>query len=339
MKKKIVIILLALMMLVLCGCGGAESMPVKLLIVPHFEIDEMSGDFPGEAQLFYEEYLNGCDVYETASGTTVYYNPKNGVAMYMTGVGKVNSAMTMTSVLSDERFDFSQAYILSPGCAGGAKGYSIFGDVVLITAACDYDLGHTVDGQTAGTPESGAVWFHDSDFDHIGCKVLNESLMDQVYTLTKDIELDTTDIAVRTLERNFPGEEWTQRDAKVLRGTTITSDNYWKGEQEHERAAQIVDFYQVPDPYAITEMEDLAGACAAEHFGMLDRLIILRCNVNADVFLNEDTPQSLWGDRADYYSTVSDDNAETLDIFEPAMRNTFKVGKVIADAILNGELK
>jgi len=42
--------------------------------------------------------------------------------------------------LSDERFDFSDAYILSTGCAGSAEGYGIMGDVFVITAAADYDL-------------------------------------------------------------------------------------------------------------------------------------------------------------------------------------------------------
>lgn len=31
---------------------SAEKIPVKVLILPKFEVDEMSGDFPGEAQLY-----------------------------------------------------------------------------------------------------------------------------------------------------------------------------------------------------------------------------------------------------------------------------------------------
>ena len=38
----------------------AESIPVKVLMIPKFEIDDVEGDFPGEAQLFYEHYCSGC---------------------------------------------------------------------------------------------------------------------------------------------------------------------------------------------------------------------------------------------------------------------------------------
>ena len=31
-------------------------MPVKVLLLPKFEISEMSGEFPGEAQYYYEHF-------------------------------------------------------------------------------------------------------------------------------------------------------------------------------------------------------------------------------------------------------------------------------------------
>lgn len=46
-------------------------MPVKVLLLPKFEISEMSGDFPGEAQYYYEHYLTGADEYD------VRYNSGN----------------------------------------------------------------------------------------------------------------------------------------------------------------------------------------------------------------------------------------------------------------------
>ncbi|MBR3248366.1 MAG: hypothetical protein IKG03_08230 [Clostridiales bacterium] len=41
----------------------------------------------------------------------LYY--KDGVAMFVVGQGKVNSAVNTSAVISDERFDFSDSYILS----------------------------------------------------------------------------------------------------------------------------------------------------------------------------------------------------------------------------------
>ncbi len=54
-------ILLLVSFFLLCACGKKEEEPkVKVLIVPKFEIGEMSGDEAGEAQLFYEHYCAGC---------------------------------------------------------------------------------------------------------------------------------------------------------------------------------------------------------------------------------------------------------------------------------------
>ena len=42
----------------------ALPLPVKVLLLPKFEIDEMAGDFPGEAQYYYEQYLMGAEEYD-----------------------------------------------------------------------------------------------------------------------------------------------------------------------------------------------------------------------------------------------------------------------------------
>lgn len=40
------------------------ALPVKVLLLPKFEIGEMAGDFPGEAQYYYEQYLTGAEEYD-----------------------------------------------------------------------------------------------------------------------------------------------------------------------------------------------------------------------------------------------------------------------------------
>ena len=42
------------------GADRQEKRAVKVLIVPKFEIDNIEGGFPGEAQLFYAHYCAGC---------------------------------------------------------------------------------------------------------------------------------------------------------------------------------------------------------------------------------------------------------------------------------------
>ncbi len=110
----------------LAGCSSPtadQRNHVQVLILPKFEVNAMTGDFPGEAQCFYEEYLVGGDRYQIdgCPGTIELYY-KNGVALCPVGQGKVAAALNTAAVLSDMRFDFSDAYVLSVGCGGAAEG-------------------------------------------------------------------------------------------------------------------------------------------------------------------------------------------------------------------------
>ena len=337
MKKVLILFLSFLILFTICGCSNVtEKLPVKVLIVPHFEIGEMESDDPGEAQMFFEEYLKNCDEYSVAGGISLRYNPENGVAMYLTGVGKVNTAMSTTAVLSDNRFDYSNSYILAVGCSGSAVGYATLGDVILESAVCDYDLGHTADVRDM-EGDGEKLWFASSEYDESGCKKFNPDTVARAYEITKDLKLKTTDISRKMLARNFPGETWAKRDPAVIKGTSITSDNYWKGKYNHDKAVQVTEYYKCSDPYASTEMEDVAIAAVADRFGLLDRTLVMRVAVNTDVFYDNATPESLWGQITDFVDAVSDTNEETLDIFAPGMENLFCVGKTVIDSILSGE--
>ena len=312
-----------------CHASQEEKIPVKVLILPKFEVDRLYGDTPGEAQFYYEEYLKGGESYEIRGGfenNRLYV--KDGVALYVTGMGKSNAALSTMAVLSDDRFDFSNAYVISTGCAGSSKDTTVLGDVFVITAAVDYDLGHHADIRDMES-DSAVTWFHDSSYDSSSCFMMNPDLMDSVYELVKDIPLQTTENTRKTMLEAFDHEEWAGRDPRVLRGTTVTGDNYWKGEYDHRNALLMTDTYGCPDPYAITEMEDAAVAAAADRMGMLERLIIIRDSVNMDVFILENTPESMW---------ESGTGETDMEFFAQAMENNFRVGRVVIDAILEGKL-
>ena len=333
--------LILVMAVLLAGCSSkasdSDKIPVEVLILPAFEVEHMYGDFPGEAQYYYEEYLMDGEEYavEGCSGdATLYY--KDGVALCLLGEGKVSAALNTSAVLSDERFDFSDAYILSTGCAGSAEGYGIMGDVYVITAAVDYDLGHQADPREM-TEESETTWFHDEEYDAASSVMLNKELTDSVYDMVKDVPLETTDLTREYLEQAYPGEEWANRQPQVMRGTSVTGDNFWKGQYDHANALLITETYGCPDPYAITDMEDIAVCEAADRFGMLDRLIILRDSVNMDVFAIGMTPEKLWGGKTGD-DLASDDSEESFDIFATSMKNNFEVGKIVIEAILNDKL-
>lgn len=330
---------LLLMIGMLTGCSSQtkdQRNHVRVLILPKFEVGAMAGDFPGEAQYFYEEYPVGGDVYanDGCPGTIELYC-KDGVALCTVGQGKVAAAVNTSAILSDTRFDFSDAYVLSVGCAGTAEGYGILGDVFVISAAVDFDLGHHADPREM-QDGTGTTWFHDEGFDSTASLEMDRALTDRAYDRIRDVRLETTERTVRFLNKEYPGEAWANRQPQVLRGTSVTADNYWKGSYDHQNALLITETYGCRDPFVASEMEDIAVAQAMKQFGMLDRLIVLRVAVNMDGFPSGVTPETLWGSADDH--VASEDSMESVDIFETAMRNGFTAGRALIDALLDGTL-
>ncbi len=337
MKKWLALLLLTLLLVPAVLVCAEEPIDIKVLILPKFENGDMAGDFPGEAQYYYEAYCKDGEEYDIQGGfqgNKLYV--KDGVALYVTGMGKVNSSMSLLAILSDSRFDFSDAYILSTGCAGSAYEYGVMGDVFVITAAVDYDLGHHADGREM-VDQDAPNWFHDAGYDSASYKIFNAELMDKVYNLVKDVKIETTEKTRAYMSAAFDGAEWATRDPQVLRGTTVSGDNYWKGMHGHQNALLMTETYGCPDPYALTEMEDVALAVVLDRLGMLDRYIVIRDSVNMDVFMNGTTLESLWDPNFDD-SLSSENSVESADIFATAMKNNFEVGHVVVDAILDGTL-
>ena len=331
-------------------CGGpaaraaeAESLPVRVLIVPKFEIEHIAGDFPGEGQLFYEHYCAGCaeiKVPHAPPSARFYYNPENAVALLLTGTGKTAAGLSLMSLLAWDAYDFTDTVIVSVGCAGGSTGTSVYGELVLVTAACDLELGHHTGARELTDPARGLTWFpDDTTFSAYNCKLMNAQLAEKVYPLIKDLPLRTTETAKRVLARTFPGEEWAARAPQVMKGTAVTADSYWKGTEDHLNAIAAVRHYECPDPYAVSDMEEIAVMNSAACFGLNDRVVSLRVIVNLDTFLKGESPESLWLGTQGYDDHVTQENSETLDIFSPGMENLFDAGKIVIDAALAGELQ
>lgn len=322
------------------GADASEKTALRVLIVPKFEIDEMTGDFPGEAQLFYERYCAGIEetvIPHMPPTGHFYVNPENGVGILLTGAGKTAAGLSMMALLSSGTIDYSDLYIVSVGCAGGSVSACTLGDMILVTSVCDYDLGHHVDAHEREDSESRVMWFPDDSFADYNCKRLNAALCDKAYEMIRDCPLRTTEQAKAVMAEHFA--EYTPKDTlpSVKKGTALSADNYWKGNYGHETAAFIAKYYECPDPYAATEMEEIAIANTADCFGLLDRIISLRVIVNMDLFLNGETPESTWGVHQSYSEKVESTNMETLDIFEPAMHNLYDAASIVIDSILAGD--
>ncbi len=317
------------------------GIPVKVLILPKFEIGDIENDFPGEAQLLYEHYCAGCEeikIPNSVPSARFYFNQENGVALLLTGAGKTAAGLSLMSLLSWDAYDFSDATIVSVGCAGGCTGLSTYGDVVLVTAACDLELGYHAGREELDDPEYELTWFPGASSGYYDCKKLNSELYEKVYQLIKDCPLHTTEKTQQVLAENFPDEEWAVRKPQVLLGTAVSADSYWKGMEDHRNAVAVAEYYQCPDPYAVTEMEEIAVMNTAQCFGLQDRVISLRVVVNLDTFLKNESPERLWLKDNSFSNKVISEDSETVDVFRPGMDSLFRVGRIVVDAILGGEL-
>ena len=339
--KLIPILAFAIIVSFLTGCGAlTERKPeMRVLIIPKFEIGEMTGDSPGEAQLFYENYCKGCEEIEIPhlpENSHFYFNDDNGVGILVTDMGKNASALSLSSLLSSDLYDFSNTYIVSVGCCGGSVGETILGDVVLVTAVCDGDLGYAVDSSDKEVND-GILWYPNTSIETYTHEFLNPDLCENVYQMVKDCPLRTTEKAEKIFVESFGKENLVHEKPMVLKGTSLTTDRYWKGETGQTTANYIAEYYKCPDPYMITETEEIAIMGTADSFGMLDRVISFRVIVNMDMFLNFQTPENLWGGHEGFKDNVDEDSTETLDIFEPGMQNLYDVASIVIDDILDNE--
>ena len=99
MKKIVAIFVAVIALAVPVFAEGAKALntpkeEIKVLILPKFESGEMSGDFPGEAQYYYEAYTMGGEEYEIEGGmdgSKLYVKDGGCFVCYRNGEGELGS--------------------------------------------------------------------------------------------------------------------------------------------------------------------------------------------------------------------------------------------------------
>src|SRR5215472_1357896 len=126
--------------------SSAQPIHVKVVIVTMFERGEDTGDVPGEFQLWVErEHLDR--VLPMPAGYRHVRMNKDGVLGMVTGVGTAKAAASVMALGLDPRFDFSKAYWLVAGIAGGDPSDVSLGTAVWCDHIIDGDLAYEIDAR------------------------------------------------------------------------------------------------------------------------------------------------------------------------------------------------
>lgn len=303
--------------MIFAGAAVAEEkIPVKVLVMAMFEIGENKGDFAGEFQHWYTEYLDGADKFEVKGAFSPLFVNDKGVAGSVMGMGKARSGASLMAILSDPRFDFSKTYFVASGCAGAAPSRSTLGSVFICDWLVDYELGHSWRDADAipGVP----AYMAKKSYQVSALIELNKKLAGWAVRLTKGLELSDDPKAEAYRQKYI--EEPARAKPSVMVGSSVTGDSYWHGRGASAMAEYICSQYGA-SKYGVTQMEDNALGVVLKAMGGLDRFLVVRDIVNFDQpYPGQSVKQSL---------------EASSGAFSIGMVNGHKVGSAVVNHIIN----
>src|SRR5579863_1182467 len=121
-----------------------KPITVKVVVVAMFEVGDDTGDQPGELQYWVErDHLD--KIYPLPAGYHAARMNASGEMAVLTGQGTAHAAATIMALGLDPRFDFSHAYWLIAGIAGGNPDRISLGSAAWAHWVVDGDLGYEID--------------------------------------------------------------------------------------------------------------------------------------------------------------------------------------------------
>ena len=288
-------VLLALLPGFMFGSAFARPrpIPVKVVVVAMFEVGQDTGDQPGELQYWVErDHLDR--VYPLPAGYHPVRMNNDGEMAVLTGQGTAHAAATIMALGLDPRFDFSHAYWLIAGIAGGTPDRASLGSAFWAKYVVDGDLGYEIDPReippdwsTGYLPLRKTRPFEPPAAPLDGqAYALNASLAEWAFSLTRSLPLADTD-KLRDARTHFEGAA-AQRPPFVGLGDEISSSTYWHGNILDKWAAEWVPYFTGgKGVFVTTAMEDtgtLQSLQSLSNAGRADfsRVLVLRTVSNFD---------------------------------------------------------
>lgn len=204
-------------------------MPIKLkavILIPYVGSSTEEKTPQYEGKIFYEQHFHDAKTIQVlSSGYKGRMYVKDDVGMYIIGEAKINATLYTTALLYDERFDLKDTKFILCGCCGCAKDLGVVGDIYLVSDAVDYDLGHTADIRDKSN-KTDITWFPNKKFSRYGHIIFDKNFVDKAYEILKDEPVKTTQKAKNYMAKSFNNEPWSTRDPKLIKATSVTSDEY-----------------------------------------------------------------------------------------------------------------
>ena len=329
-------LLLLLVSITEIAAAKPRPIPVKVVIVAMFEVGEDTGDQPGELQYWVErDHLDR--VYPApAAYHAVRMNNKGEMAI-LTGQGTAHAAATVMAVGLDPRFDFSHAYWIVAGIAGGSPDRISLGSAAWARYVVDGDLAYEIDAReippdwsTGYIPLRKKLPFEAPAEPLPGqAYALNASLAQWAFNLTRSIDLGDSD-KLREIRSNFDGDA-AQRPPFVTLGDELSSSTYWHGRLFDAWAAQWVPYFTGgKGVFTTTAMEDTGTLESLESLGRagcidINRVLVLRTVSNFDRQpRGMSATESLAKQRIGAYAA-----------YLPSLEAAYKVGHTVVNQILS----
>jgi len=270
-----------------------HPIPVKVVVVAMFEAGEDTGDQPGELQFWVErDHLDR--VFPLPAGYHAARMNDQGELAILTGQGTAHAAATIMALGLDPRFDFSHAYWLIAGIAGGSPERISLGSAAWARYVVDGDLAYEIDSREIPSDWStGYIPLRKTrPFEPPAAPLegqlytLNPDLTQWAFNLTRNIPLADTD-KLRGVRTHFTGAA-AQRPPFVTLGDELSSSTYWHGKLLDKWAADWVPYFTGgKGVFATTAMEDTGTLQSLQNLaraGRVDfnRVLVLRTVSNFD---------------------------------------------------------
>ncbi len=318
------------------GPAAVARIPVKVVVVSMFENGAITGDAPGEMQLWVERQKLDRQ-FPFPMGEYELRMNDQGMLIICTGGGITNATASIMALGADSRFDLSQAYWIVAGIGGGDPLDVSLGTAAWSRHVVDGDLLYEIDAREMPTdwpygllPLGGRRpndkpdgWTVDTiDFQ------LNEPLAEWAFALTKDHQLEDR-ASIASFRAQFAGYPNATKPPFVTMGESLASSKWWHGEHLNRWANDWVKLQAgAKYDFMITNMEDSGTLTALRRLSRtklvdLQRVMVLRTASNFTMPPPGQT--TAW-------SVTARQPEDGL----PAIEAAYQIGNIVAQTLING---